>query len=164
VIPQLVVLWALSVAAGVLWFISFFTVLFTKKNPFVAVQTMILRYDWRVLSFFYFLRNEYPPFDFATTRAAEVADAAVVDIEDPGEMNRWLPLVKWLLAIPHYIVLVVLGIGVLVVHLIMFFVVLFTGKWPEGMRDFVVGYVRWSTRVNAYVLFLTDEYPPFSLQ
>ena len=52
--------------AGVLWFISFFTVLFTKRNPFVAVQTMILRYNWRVLSFFYFLRNEYPPFDFAT--------------------------------------------------------------------------------------------------
>ena len=51
-----------------------------------------------------------------------------------------------------------------VVHLITFFVVLFTGKWPEGMRDFVVGYARWSTRVNAYVLFLTDEYPPFRLQ
>ena len=151
-IPQFIVLWVLGIVAGVLWFISFFTVLFTKKNPFVAVQTMILRYNWRVLSFFYFLRNEYPPFDFATTPSAEIPDAAVVDIEDPGEMNRWLPLVKWLLAIPHFVVLVFLGIGVLVVHLIMFFVVLFTGKWPEGMRDFVVGYARWSTRVNAYIL------------
>ena len=164
VIPQFIVLWVLSIVAGIVWFISFFTVLFTRKNPFVAVQTMILRYNWRVLSFFYFLRNEYPPFDFATTPGAEIPDAAVVDIEDPGEMNRWLPLVKWLLAIPHYVVLVVLGIGVLIVHLVMFFVVLFTGKWPEGMREFVVGYARWSTRVNAYILFLTDEYPPFSLQ
>ena len=164
VIPHFIVLWALGIAAGVLWFISFFTVLFTKKNPFVDVQTMILRYNWRALSFFFFLRNEYPPFDFATAPGTELADPAVLAIEDPGEMNRWLPLVKWLLVIPHFIVLSLLWIGVFVVHIIAFFVVLFTGRWPEGMRDFVVGVMRWSTRVNAYVYFLTDAYPPFSLQ
>src|SRR6476620_7307709 len=75
-----------------------------------------------------------------------------------------LPLVQWLLAIPHYIVLSLPGIAAVVVVVIGFFAVLFTGKWPEGMRDFVVGYARWYTRVYAYILFLTDEYPPFSLQ
>jgi hypothetical protein len=73
-------------------------------------------------------------------------------------------LVKWLLAIPHFIVLTFLGIAAFVVEIIAFFAVIFTGRWPAGMRDFVVGVVRWSTRVNAYVLFLTDEYPPFSLR
>ena len=84
VIPQFIVLWVLSIVAGIVWFISFFTVLFTRKNPLFAVQTMILRYNWRVLSFFYFLRNEYPPFDFRDdSPGAEIPDAAVVDIEDP---------------------------------------------------------------------------------
>jgi hypothetical protein len=164
VIPQIIVLYVLSVVAGVLWFISFFTVLFTRKNPFLGVQTMIFRYNWRVFSFHLFMRSEYPPFDFATAPGAEVPDPAVLDIEDPGEMNRWLPLIKWLLVIPHLIVLAFLAIGVVVVAIIAFFAVLFTGKWPEGMRDFVVGFFRWTMRVNAYMYFLTDAYPPFSLQ
>ncbi len=163
-IPQWIVLYVLGIAAFVLWVVSFFTVLFTRRNPFLRFQTMYLRYNWRVSSFVAFMRDEYPPFDFATDPAAVVPDAAVVDVDDPGEMNRWLPLVKWLLAIPHYIVLWLLGIAAFVVVVIGFFAVLFTGKWPEGMRDFVVGYARWYTRVYAYILFLTDEYPPFSLQ
>ncbi len=79
-------------------------------------------------------------------------------------MNRWLPLVKWLLAIPHYIVLVFLWIAVVFVWLITFFAVIFTGRYPRGMRDFVVGVARWSMRVNAYALLMTDVYPPFSLE
>jgi hypothetical protein len=163
-IPQWIVLYFLGIAAGVLWLISFFIVLFTRRNPFVGFQTMYLRYNWRVTSYSVFMRNEYPPFDFATNTAAAVTDAAVVTVEDPGEMNRWLPLVKWLLAIPHLIVLALLGIAAFVVVVIAFFAVLFTGKWPEGMRDFFVGYMRWTTRVHAYLLFLTDAYPPFSLR
>ena len=132
-------LYVLGIAAFVLWVVSFFTVLFTRRNPFLGFQTMYLRYNWRVYSFAAFMRDEYPPFDFADRRRRGDPDAAVVDVEDPGEMNRWLPLVKWLLAIPHYIVLWLLGIAVFVVLVIGFFAVLFTGKWPEGMRDFVVG-------------------------
>jgi hypothetical protein len=79
-------------------------------------------------------------------------------------MNRWLVLVKWLLVIPHLIVLGFIGIGVFVVLVISFFQVLFTGKWSQGMRDFVVGFMRWTTRVNGYFLFITDPYPPFTLQ
>ena len=163
-IPQVIVLWVLELVAFVLWVISFFAVLFTKKNPFIAFQTMVFRYYWRVNSFIAFMRNDYPPFDFATEPGAGVSDPAVVTIEDPGEMNRWLPLVKWLLAIPHLIVLYFLGIAVFFVAIVAFFAVLFTGKWPEGLRDFVVGFARWYARVYAYLFFLTDRYPPFSLQ
>ena len=79
-------------------------------------------------------------------------------------LSRWLWLVKWLLAIPHYIVLVFLYIGVVVVVVIAWFVILFTGRYPQGMFDYVVGVVRWHVRVIAYALVLvTDSYPPFRL-
>jgi hypothetical protein len=163
-IPHLIVLGVLQIASGLLVIVSFFAVLFTRRNPFVGFQSMFLRYNWRVVSFIYWVRNEYPPFDFETSAADNRLDPARVNVEDPGEMNRWLPLVKWLLAIPHFIVLTFLAIAVYVVLIITFFVVLFTGKWPEGMRDFVVGVLRWGTRVTGYVVFLTDAYPPFTLE
>jgi hypothetical protein len=81
-----------------------------------------------------------------------------------NDLNRWLPLVKWLLAIPHYIVLVFLYIAGVVVVIIAWFAILFTGRYPRGMFDFVVGVLRWSLRVGAYAfLLVTDRYPPFSL-
>ena len=152
-------LYVLGIAAFVLWVVSIFVVLFTERNPFLGFQTMYLRYYWRVASFGGFMRNEYPPFDFATDPALVVPDAAVVEVEDPGEMNRWLPLVKWLPAFPHYVVLWLLEIAVFVVLVIQFFVVLFTGRWNDAMREFVVGVARWYTRVHAYVFLLTDKYP-----
>jgi Domain of unknown function (DUF4389) len=88
---------------------------------------------------------------------------ARVEIAYPSELNRWLPLVKWLLAIPHYIALVCLGIAALFVLLFAFFAVLFTGRWPRGAFDFVVGVYRWAYRVAAYVHLMTDPYPPFTL-
>ncbi len=111
-----------------------------------------------------FMRNPYPPFEFTTSAPDPGGDPAVFAIEEPPELNRWLPLVKWLLAIPHYIVLVFLFIGVIVVKLIAFFAVIFTGKYPEGLREYVVGVFRWANRVSAYVYFMTDAYPPFSLR
>jgi len=164
VIPQLIIVAVLLTVTRILHLISFFTILFTKKNPFVGVQTMVMRYWWRVTTFHTFMRDEYPPFDFGTTPGSEMADDATLTIDDPGEMNRWLVLVKWLLVIPHLIVLLFLVIGAAVVVIIAFFAVLFTGKWPEGMRRYVVGVNRWALRVFAYFIFLTDAYPPFSLQ
>jgi Domain of unknown function (DUF4389) len=72
--------------------------------------------------------------------------------------------VKWLLVIPHVIALLFVGIANQVVLLIAWFAVLSTGKWPEAMRDFVVGFLRWSTQVNAYFYLMTDKYPPFALK
>ncbi len=86
-----------------------------------------------------------------------------VEAERQDEYHRFLPLVKWLLAFPHYLVLIVLGIGALFAHLIAFFAVLFTGRYPRGLFDYVVGVMRWGWRVGAYVYLLTDDYPPFTL-
>jgi Domain of unknown function (DUF4389) len=163
-IPHWIVLSVLGLVAFVLWFVSLFIVLFTQRNPFVGFQTMYLRYYWRVSSFAGFMRNEYPPFDFATDGAAAVADPAVVTADDPGEMNRFLGFVQWLLAFPHYVVLYFLQIALFVVVVINLFIVLFTGRWNDSMRDFCVGVARWHTRVYGYVFLITNKYPPFSLQ
>jgi hypothetical protein len=78
---------------------------------------------------------------------------------------RWLPRVKWLLAIPHYVVLVFLWIGAIVAVIVAWFAILFTGRYPRGLFDYVVGVGRWSLRVGAYAFLLdTDRYPPFTLR
>ena len=79
-------------------------------------------------------------------------------------MNRWLPLVKWLLAVPHYIVLFFLWIGALVTVIVAWFAILITGTYPRSLFNYVVGVLRWTNRVNGYAYTLvTDQYPPFSL-
>ena len=88
---------------------------------------------------------------------------ARMEISYPGELNRWLPLVKWLLVIPHLFVLTFLGIGAFFVLIYAFFAVLFTGRWPRGAFDYLVGTLRWAFRVAAYFHLMTDAYPPFSL-
>jgi Domain of unknown function (DUF4389) len=87
-----------------------------------------------------------------------------LEIAYPEELNRWLPLVKWLLAIPHFVVLFFVGLGAFFVAIWAFFAVLFTGRYPRGAFDYLVGTYRWSTRVLAYVHLMTDAYPPFSLE
>jgi len=86
-----------------------------------------------------------------------------LEIDRPEHLNRLLPFVKWLLAIPHYVALLFLGIGAYVVTIISFFAVLITGRYPPGMFEFMVGVFRWGMRVHAYVFLQTDEYPPFTL-
>ena len=83
---------------------------------------------------------------------------------DAHQLNRWLPLVKWLLAIPHYVALLLLGIASIAAIVIAWFAILFTGRYPRGLFNFVVGVLRWSNRVTAYAFALvTDQYPPFRL-
>jgi hypothetical protein len=82
----------------------------------------------------------------------------------PSELNRWLPLVKWFLAIPHYVVLFFLEIGALLIAVVAWFAILFTGRYPRSLFDFVEGVIRWHNRVLAYAFVLvTDRYPPFRL-
>ena len=90
-------------------------------------------------------------------------DVDYPDVE--ADLNRWLPLVKWLLALKHYVVLVVLWVGAVVVWVIASFAILFTGRYPPGLFDYMVGVGRWTLRVFAYAfLLVTDQYPPFSLR
>jgi Domain of unknown function (DUF4389) len=86
------------------------------------------------------------------------------DVEYPGRLSRWLIFVKWLLAIPHFIVLYVLGIVTALFTFLAWFAILFTGRYPRGMFDFVVGVNRWNHNAGAYILLLRDEYPPFSME
>jgi Domain of unknown function (DUF4389) len=167
VIPHLIVLYALNIAMQVVWLISFFTVLFTKQIPegLFNFQVMVLRYQARTYSYAWFMREPYPAFDFTVENQDPGTDTAVrLTIDRPDEVNRWLPLIKWLLAIPHYIVLFVYGIGAFFILIAAFFAVLFTGKFPLGMRDYLVKVMRYGLHIYAYVLFLRDEYPSFSLQ
>ena len=87
-----------------------------------------------------------------------------LEAQNQGEYNRFLPLIKWLLALPHYIVLFFVFIGAAFAILISFFATIITGRWPRGLFDFCVGALRWTYRVHAYVFLLTDRYPPFSLE
>lgn len=118
------------------------------------------RFLARVGAYLFLLTDTYP----STVERQSVH----LDIDYPDakrDLNRWLPLVKWLLAIPHYIVLLVLAIGVIGVTVFAWFAILFTGRYPKEIFDFVVGVGRWNLRVSAYSeLLVTDEYPPFSLK
>jgi hypothetical protein len=88
---------------------------------------------------------------------------AGLEVSYPAELNRWLPLVKWLLVIPHFVVLTFVGIAAFFVGVYAFFAVIFTGRWPRGAFDFIVGTVRWFYRVAAYFHLMVDAYPPFSM-
>ena len=166
VIPHYVIAYVLSIALQVVWLISFFTVLFTEQIPegLFRFQVMVLRYQTRMYSYAAFMRESYPPFDFTASEIDPQNDLLQVSIQRPEKVNRWLPLVKWLLAIPHYIVLAVYGIGAFFVLIAAFFAVLFTGRFPLGMRDYLVKVMRYYLHVYAYILFMRDEYPSFSLQ
>jgi Domain of unknown function (DUF4389) len=165
-IPHLVILYFLGIASGVIWIISFFTVLVTKQIPvgLFDFQVFYLRYQARVNTYALFMREPYPAFDFTITRDDPGGDPLFLTIDRPDEVNRWLPLVKWLLAIPHYIVLAVYIIGAFFAMIGAFFAVLFTGRFPLGIRDYVVKVGRYGVHIQAYVMLLRDEYPSFSLR
>jgi hypothetical protein len=151
---------AAAASAGILFFPVLLMLVFRQKYPgwWWDWNLQLTRFEARVGSYFLLLRDEYP--------ATDEEQAVHLDIDAPHaeELNRWLPLVKWFLAIPHYIVLFFLAIAVIVVTIIAWFAILFTGKHPRGMFGFVVGVARWGYRVNAYAFLLTtDRYPPFSL-
>ena len=168
VIPQLFVLNALSGLSQIVAFISWFAILFTGKLPegMANVQALFLRYSLRTYTYMSFLREEYPPFTFETTPADPGSDPRVrVDVQpELADRNRLTVGFRLILVIPQVIVLAVLVLAASVVTLIAFFAVLFTGRWPTGMRDFVMNVFKWGLRVEAYVLLLTDAYPPFAFE
>jgi hypothetical protein len=165
-IPHLAVSSVLRSLRQLLTLVSFVTVLFTRRIPrqvFHAIA-MTYRYEWRSTSYALFLHETYPPFDFqpAADDDGETADS-IMSFEYPGEMSRWKPLYKWLLAVPHYVVMVALAIASAFVILFGLVAVVITGTYPARLRDFLVGAYRYGLRVQAYVGLLTDTYPPFAL-
>ena len=154
--------WAYRYAAASLIFLPIvLMLLFRQKYPkwWFDWNVALTKFGTRVAAYLDLLTDEYPSTD----------EDQVVHIEIPypdakNELNRWLPLVKWLLAIPHYIILYFLWIAAIVCVVIAWFAILFTGRYPKGLFDFVVGVYRWSLKVAAYAILLTtDRYPPFAL-
>ncbi len=154
--------WAVNLSAGGILFVATILMLvFRQRYPrwWFDWNIALTKFGTRVGAYLALLRDEYP--------STDEEQAVHIEIPYPDakeDLNRWLPLVKWLLAIPHYVVLFFLGIAALVVVIIAWFAILFTGRYPKGLFDFVVGVMRWSLRVSAYAFLLTtDEYPPFAL-
>jgi len=118
----------------------------------------LLRFSNRVTAYLALLDDRYPSTDEEQSVHLDFA------YPEARQMNRLLPLVKWLLAIPHYVVLFFLGIAALVSIIVAWFAIIFTGRYPRSLFEFVVGVMRWTNRVNAYAFTLvTDQYPPFRL-
>jgi hypothetical protein len=148
-------------AGGLLFAGPLLMILFRQKYPrwWFDWNLELTRFSTRVALYGALLDDRYPSTD---ERQSLRLDIPYPDAR--SDLNRWLPLVKWFLAIPHYIVLVFLGIAAFVCIVIAWFAILFTGRYPRGLFDFVVGVGRWGLRVEAYAFLLaTDRYPPFSL-
>jgi hypothetical protein len=150
-----------AAAGGLLFFGPLLMILFRQKYPrwWFDWNLELQRFGNRVGVYLALMDDRYP--------ATDQQQSVHLDYPYPDarrDLNRWLPLVKWLLAIPHYIVLFFLWIAALVVVIVAWFAILFTGRYPRGLFDFVEGVIRWHNRVIAYALVLvTDRYPPFRL-
>jgi len=153
--------WGVLAGGGILFGPVLLMLLFRQKYPrwWFDWNLQLMKFGARVGSYFALLRDEYPSTD------EEQAVHLDFPYPDAKQLNRGLPLVKWLLAIPHYFCLFGLGIAAVVCIVIAWFAILFTGVYPRSLFDFVVGVARWGYRVSAYAfLLITDQYPPFSLQ
>lgn len=150
-----------AAGAGVLFFPVLLMILFRKKYPrwWFDWNLEVLRFSNRIGIYLSLMDDRYPSTD----------DGQSVHLDFPypnveAELGRGMPLVKWLLAIPHYIVLFFLYIGAFFAVVFAWFAILFTGRYPRGLFDFVEGVIRWQNRVVGYALTLvTDRYPPFRL-
>ena len=165
-IPHLMIAWALRSLRQVLTLISFFTVLFTERIPRPVFDAIVMtyRYEWRAMSYALFMHEDYPPFDFDLSSDDDGLESHTsLRLIYPEDLERWKPLYKWFLAIPQYFVLAALFVTACTGIVVGSFVVLVTGQYPEKIRDFLVDAYRYALRVEAYVGFLTDRYPPFSL-
>ena len=165
-IPHLMIAWALRSLRKVLTLASFFTVLFTGRipRPIFDAIVMTYRYEWRAMSYAFFMHADYPPFDFDLSSEDDGAEPHTsLRLSYPEHLERWKPLYKWLLAIPQYVVVIILAIVASLGVIAGFVAVVITGEYPARLRGFLVSAYRYAIRVEGYVGFLTDHYPPFSL-
>ncbi|CAN5609350.1 DUF4389 domain-containing protein [soil metagenome] len=166
-IPHLIISNALNALAEVCALVSWFAILFTGKMP-VGLSNIIcmsLRYQARAIGYAGFLHDQFPPFEFPSSTTDPGGTPVQVNLEPTlDDRNRLTVAFRLLLAIPALIFAVLISIVAGVCHLIGFFAVLFTGKWPTGLRNWVVKGLSVRLRVSAYAFLLTDVYPPFSAE
>jgi hypothetical protein len=148
--------------AGGLFAATLLMILFRRRYPhwWFDFALQLSRFSARVGAYLVLLTDRYP--------STEDEQSVHLELDYPDaekDLNRWLPLVKWFLVIPHLVVLAFLGLGAVVAVVVAWFAILFTGRYPRGLFDYVVGVGRWALRVQAYAtLLVTDEYPPFTLR
>lgn len=161
-IPQFFVLAFVGFAAYFAFIGVWFSILFTRKYPPGLFKFMsgVVRWANRVNGFNWVMTEQYPPFSLEDEPQYPVRTR--IQYPEAG-ISRWRVFFQGFLAIPHFIVLYLLGIGAYFAFIYAWFVILFTGKYPEGVFNFIVGVMRWQTRVFAYALLMTEEYPPFEL-
>ena len=150
----------MTIGGGLVFLPLVLMIVFRQKYPrwWFDWNLNLLRFSNRVSAYLALLDDRYPSTD------EEQAVHLDFPYPDAHQLNRWLPLIKWLLAIPHYVVLFFLAIGALVAVIVAWFAILFTGTYPRGLFDYVVGVFRWGNRVGGYAFALvTDQYPPFRL-
>jgi hypothetical protein len=146
---------------SVIFFATLLMIVFRQKYPrwWYDWNLQITRFTNRIGVYLFLMDDSYPSTD---EQQSVSLDFPYPDAKQ--DLNRWLPLVKWFLAIPHYVVLLFLTIAAIVCAIIAWFAILFTGRYPRGLFDFLVGVGRWANRVNGYAFVLiTDKYPPFRL-
>jgi hypothetical protein len=150
-----------EVGGGVLFLPVLLLIVFRQKYPrwWYDWNVELLRFTSRVFVYLALMDDAYPSTDERQSVSLELPYP-----DAKQGLNRYLPIVKWLLAIPHLIVLVFLGLASIICVICAWFAILFTGRYPRGLFDFVEGVLRWSNRVSGYAFALvTDEYPPFRL-
>ena len=148
-------------AGGVLFLGPLLMIVFRRKYPrwWFEFNRELLRFSNRVGAYLALMDDRYPSTDEEQHVHLEVAYP-----DAQQDLNRWMPLVKWFLAIPHYLALIVLWLGAIGAVIVAWFAILFTGRYPRALFDYVEGVLRWQNRVIAYVgLPVTDDYPPFRL-
>jgi hypothetical protein len=149
--------WAVG-GSGLLFLPPLLMLVFRQKYPrwWFDWNLELQRFINRVAVYFALMDDRYP--------STDDRQGVQLELPEPRDLNRWLPLVKWFLAIPHYIVLFFLYIGAFFVVIVAWFAILFTGRYPRGLFDYMVGVGRWHNRVVAYAFTLvTDRYPPFRM-
>jgi hypothetical protein len=164
IIPHAIVLGILGIVASIIYLISWFAILFTGGYPAGLYRFMagFLRWTARINSYFYLLTDRYPPFSLSDDENYPVRLLVDEQTENRNRLTTFWPI-RWILAIPHLIIVGALGYAAGVVVIIAWFAALITGSVPAGLHNFLAGYLRWYFRTYAYVFLLTDDYPPFAL-
>lgn len=158
IIPHAIILYFMMIALGVVTFIAWWAILFTGRYPqgMWMFSMSVLSWSARVSAYYTLMRDEYPPF-------GNEPYPVRFEMIYPGRQSRLLIFVRWLMVIPHLVVLAVLGFAAGLALFMAWWAILFTGRFPRSLFDFCVGVNRWSNRVMVYLYLLTDRYPPFSL-
>ncbi len=165
VVPHWIILYVISSVSGIISFVAWFIILFTGKLPEGMANFMIMnqRYTARTTGFLVGLTEDYPPFGFDTTADDPGDHSITLSVQaDLDDRNRLTVFFRIIMIIPLVVVSYIYMLIASVVAFVAWFAVLFTGRYPSGMRNFMIGVSRYMTRVNVYVTLITDEYPPFN--